>query len=246
MNRQPSSCFLCGSEDYLTFEHIPPRCALNSDLIFVQKHEQMLDKSSPLFGKYSKSHKGFGKFCLCAKCNNNTGNWYAKAFCDFANQGLKILNQNQDSVNYLIAGDYFIQPKNILKQILLMFVSADSAGILRSKPGVVNYILDRNNSNFPEKLNIFLYSNSSIYKRMMGYSFAANIYTGERYEWSEINFRPFGYFLTYDSNPPNQFMVNISKFNEVPYNKATNVEIKLPYLVVSSMEIGTYDNTPLQ
>jgi hypothetical protein len=233
-------CILCGKNVQLTFEHIPPKCAFNNDLIYIQKHEQMVEEKSPLFGKYQRSHKGFGKYCLCANCNNITGNWYAKAFCDFAQQGQKILTESNNIE--LTSGSYIIKPKNVLKQILLMFLCADAAGILREKSGVLSYLLDKKSSAFPEKLNIFLYSNASHCKRMMGYSFGADFGTGEKFQWSEINFKPFGYFMTYDSNPPNKFMVNISKFNDIDYNRDLNVEITLPNLHVSSQVLGSYDN----
>ncbi len=102
-------------------------------MIFVQKHEQLIEEKSPLFNKYLRSHKGFGKYCLCAECNNSTGNWYSKDFCDFTSQGMRILKDSQD--NSLINGSYLIKPKNVLKQIVLMFLCADSAGILRKKKG---------------------------------------------------------------------------------------------------------------
>lgn len=234
-------CVLCGKDVELTFEHIPPRGAFNDGLIYVQRHEQLVEEKSRLFGKSSRSHKGFGKYCLCANCNNSTGNWYAKDFCEFAKQGMKILNENKTQ---LIEGSYLIKPKNILKQILLMFLCADSAGILRQKNGVLEYLQNKENSVFPEKLNIFLYSNSSSYKRMMGYSFGTDIRTGEFFQWSEINFEPFGYFMTYDSNPPNKFMVSISNFNKIPYDLELEVLIILQYLHVNNPEIGTYLNVP--
>ncbi len=78
----------------------------------------------------------------------------------------------------------------------------------------------------------------------MGYSFASDIRTGEFYQWSEINFEPFGYFMTYDSNPPNKYMINITKFNDITYNHNLEVIIKLAYLEVNTPEIGTYSNIP--
>ncbi|RRN76212.1 hypothetical protein EIM50_25840, partial [Pseudoxanthomonas sp. SGD-10] len=225
-------CHLCGKREKLTFEHIPPKCAFNTDLIYVQKHEQMLNEKSPTFGKYLRSQKGFGKYCLCPSCNNSTGNWYAKAFCDFIHQGKKIQNENSDFEK--VSGTYHIKPKNVLKQILLMFLCADSAGILREKNGVVPYLMDKKSSEFPEKLNIYLYSNNSVHKRMMGYSFAMDCTTGERFQWSEINFNPFGYFMTYDSNPPNNFMVNVSNFNMISYDVQVPVDIVLANLIINN------------
>lgn len=236
------NCGLCGMETKLTFEHIPPRCAFNNDGIFIQTHEQMSGSESPLLGKRSLSHRGFGKFCLCASCNNSTGNWYAKDFCDFVHQGQKILNKSNP--NWLITGEYNIKPLNVLKQILLMFICADSAGTLRKHKGVVKYLMDKTSNDFPEKVHIYIYSNACSYKRMIGYSFGLDTINNEEFYWSEINFEPFGYLLTYDSRPPNPFMVNISGFNEREYNVKCNILLKTAYLKVSNETIGHYDNVP--
>lgn len=242
ITKKQVNCALCGLETKLTFEHIPPKCAFNNDSIYIQTHEQMVKTESPLYGKKSLSHRGFGKFCLCASCNNATGNWYAKDFCDFIIQGQKILNESDP--NGLITGEYNIKPLNVLKQILLMFVCADSAGILRKHKGVVKYLMNKKSIDFPEKISVYIYSNACSYKRMMGYSFGIDTRNGEKFQWSEINYEPFGYVLTYDSNPPNPFMVNISGFNETAYDVKYNILLKTVYLKVSNEVLGHYDNVP--
>lgn len=236
---ETNECALCGQISKLTFEHIPPRCAFNDKTIYVSRYEHFGDKSNPLYGKSARSQRGFGKQCLCASCNNSTGKWYASDFCAFVEQGFKILKENKSPI--VVHGEYIIKPLNVIKQILMMFVAADSSGVLRSRSGVKDYLLIKDNQNFPEKLNIYLYSNASRDKRMLGYCFGADPSIG-LWQWSEINFQPFGYFLTYDSPPPNEYMVNISAFTEKLYDQICNVTMTTAYLSVSSMLIGTYDN----
>ncbi|MFD1628942.1 hypothetical protein [Pseudopedobacter beijingensis] len=239
-----NTCVLCGDQTTLTFEHIPPQCAFNNTPIYVQNYEHLFNETGYLFGKKSVSNRGFGKKCLCAHCNNSTGNWYVKDFCEFTRQGVKILEQNVNP--YITSGSYMIKPLNVLKQILLMFVCADSSGVLNKHSGVTDYLLNRRSELFPQKINIYLYSNSSPVKRMIGYSFASNIETGERFQWSEINYKPFGYFLTYDSSPPNNYMVNITGFNEKPYDYLCNVNLNIARLKVSNLAIGHYDNVSVR
>lgn len=235
----PETCFLCGEQRELTFEHIPPQCAFNNRPMYVQKHEHLVDESSRVFGKMMKSQRGFGKNCLCAQCNNSTGNWYVKDFCEFTRQGLALLRESTSSV---VEGNYTIKTLNVIKQILLMFVCADSSGVLRNHKGVTDYLLNKESQDFPEKINIYLYSNGCVKKRMLGYLFGADIAKGERFQWSEINFKPFGYFLTYDSNPPNEFMARISEFNESRYDEKRMIYLSIGRLLVSNMLIGHYDN----
>jgi hypothetical protein len=151
---------------------------------------------------------------------------------------MEILKKNK-TLGY-IRGEYIIKPQNVLKQILLMFLAADSLGVVRDLPGVSDYILNRESMIFPEKVNIYIYSNSSPIKRMLGYCIVADISVEGVNKWSEINYQPFGYFFTYDSPPANEYMVNITDFKNVPYNKKCNLQLTTAYLKVENMLIGHY------
>lgn len=236
--QQTGKCALCGKLKLLTFEHIPPQCAFNNKAIYVQNHEHLIDEKSYLFGKKKKFQRGFGKQSLCSSCNNNTGNWYVKEFCSFTEQGMQILKNNR--IPDYIRGDYIIKPLNVLKQILLMFLSADSMGVIRDIKGMSEYLLNRESMAFPENVNIYLYSNASPKKRMLGYCIVRDIGIQGINRWSEINYQPFGYFFTYDSPPPNSYMVNITDFKKVPYNKEYKIQLTTAYLEVENMLIGHY------
>jgi hypothetical protein len=232
-------CALCGAFGKLTFEHVPPQCAFNTNLMFVQRHEHLSEQQSRLFGKYAKSPRGFGKHSLCEPCNNNTGNWYAKDFCDFTEQGLP---QVEAMTTPLLKGDFAVKPLNVLKQILMMFISADSSGVLRKKAGLVDYLMQKENTRYPLDIGLYLYANRSARKRLIGYSAVLDAGESQVKHWSEINFQPFGYFLTYKSPPPNRFMTDITGMKNYAYDQASKIGIPAVYLAVSSPLIGFYDN----
>ncbi|WP_367867566.1 hypothetical protein [Pedobacter sp. WC2423] len=238
--QQTGNCYLCGKLAILSFEHIPPQCAFNNKPILVQGHEQLIEKNSYLYGKKKRSQRGFGKQSLCVTCNNNSGNWYAKDFCKFAEQGWKILKANK--VPEYVLGSYEIKPLNVLKQILMMFVATDSTGVIGNISGVKDYLLNKESTRFPDKINIHIYSNASPTKRMIGYCVVGDMGTNEIYKWAEINYHPFGYFFTYDSPPPNEFMVDITDFTKVPFDKEYKVELTTAYLKVENVIIGNYGN----
>ncbi|PWG78051.1 hypothetical protein DDR33_24235 [Pararcticibacter amylolyticus] len=138
-------------------------------------------------------------------------------------------------------GDFAIKPQNVIKQILLMFTVADSSGVISNLPGVREYLLDRRSMKFPEGIRIYAYSNASVQKRMIGYC----VVYDPRYgfcRWSEINFRPFGYFFTYQSPPPNNLMADITGFSLVSYDREVSLKLKTAYLNVENMVIGHYSN----
>jgi len=235
---QEGECALCGKFKKLSFEHVPPQSAFNNKPIFMQNHEHLIDKNSFLYGKKSKSNKGFGGYTLCETCNNSTGDWYARDFGDFAHQGMKIIT-GLDKLQYTIRGKYQIKPLNVIKQILTMFMSADKSGHLRSQKELVDFILNKEQKNIPSRYKVFLYSTLSSYKRMLGYSVVYAGHLGVQ-KWSEINFQPFGYLLADESGPAHEHMCEISKFGEFGYDEKISVEITTAYLNVDSPWIGTY------
>jgi hypothetical protein len=79
---------------------------------------------------------------------------------------------------------------------------------------------------------------------MLGYCSVADLPIEKIMFWSEINFKPFGYFLTYDSPPPNRLMVDITSFKDFEYGQSVKVNIRTFYLKVSTPVIGSYDHIP--
>jgi hypothetical protein len=235
--RPYGKCALCGKQDVLTFEHVPPRSAFNGKPTFVQGHDHLIDEKSPVYGKRMKSNKGFGAYTLCMSCNNLTGDWYARDFCSFAHQGMIIIS-NLTPQPY-ISGDYKIKPLNVIKQILTMFMSADKSGHLQSCVELTNFLLNREHNSFPKNLKIFLYSTVSPFHRLFGYAIVYHEVLGIQ-RWSEINFHPFGYVLAEDSAAPHNDMLDITPFTEFEYDKEVKIRMTTRYLVVQSPFLGIY------
>jgi len=237
MKNKVGKCQLCGEHKELTFEHVPPASAYNNKPIYVQVSDHLIESKSPLYGKRMRSNKGFGAHTLCISCNNNTGAWYGEDFCNFARQGMDLLSA-METPGY-VSGNYQIKPLNVLKQILTMFMSADRTGHLQSNSELVNFLLSKESQAMPKSLKVFIYSNASSQKRMLGYSVSFVEGLGIQ-RWSEINFQPFGYLLAEDSGPAHPNMVDITAFAKCPYDKEHIVTMTTAYLKVSSMFIGTY------
>lgn len=232
------NCALCGEFKKLSFEHVPPAAAFNNSPIFIQGYEHLTNENSYLYGKKKKSNKGFGGYTLCESCNNNTGDWYARDFVEFALQGMEIIKSFDPQYN--IKGTYTIKPLNVIKQILTMFMSADKSGHLQSQKELVDFILNKEAIGMPERYQVYLYATLSPFKRMMGYSIVYDPKLGIQ-KWSEINFQPFGYFLTEESKPAHEHMCDISTFGSINYDKKLSVEISTAYLNVNSPAIGFYE-----
>ena len=231
------NCALCGEYKVMSFEHVPPKAAFNNEPIFVQGQVHLTDQSNSLYGKKMRSNKGFGGYTLCEACNNQTGAWYARDFVNFAHQGMKIIQTT--GPQKIIQGHYKIKPLNVIKQILVMFMSADKGGYLRSQKGLVEFLMNKESVKMPDKYGVYMYSTLSAKKRMLGYSIFCDPKRGVQ-KWSEINFEPFGYFLTEDSQPAHYQMCDITSFSKVSYDEELSVQISTAYLNVESPFIGDY------
>lgn len=239
-NLRNGRCLLCGKEGKLTFEHIPPQSAFNNRPINVQDFDRMMNENSYVYGKFSRMNQGFGGYTLCATCNNNTGSWYGNQFSSFAKQGMDIIFQwkELDLKNYVMA-KYKIAPLNVLKQIMVMFMSADKSGYWLTQTDLVEFLLDKESQRLPERFKIYLYSAMSSFKRMLGWSL---VYCGANdiRTWSEINFQPFGYFLTENSLPPEIDMYDISYFSNYKLDQEVNIFLRTPFYKIESPIIGQY------
>ena len=154
-------CAVCGEKRKLTFEHVPPRAAFNDKPIYVQNFSHLYDKTSHVYGKRMKSNKGFGEYTLCKPCNNNTGDWYARDFADFAKQGMHILKEERKS-REIVNFELMIKPLNVFKEIATMFLSADKLGVFLNTKGFKEFILNREVKNFPEEIDIYMYCSLSV------------------------------------------------------------------------------------
>ena len=141
-------CRICGNYGKLTFEHVPPQSAFNSNPVFFPKSVHLHDKKSYLYGKKIRSNQGAGGYYLCKSCNNLTGSYYGDSYKKFAYIGMMALTY-RIWASKIITFEYAIKPLNILKQILAMFMAIDTSEQLLNLEGLANFILDKDSKDLP-------------------------------------------------------------------------------------------------
>jgi len=85
---------------------------MNSNQLFQTMQDRLEDR------EYSRFRKGIGRYALCERCNNLTGAWYGKAFANWTKQGFDWFDKLKTAS--IISLPYYIQPLNVLKQVLSM------------------------------------------------------------------------------------------------------------------------------
>ena len=124
-------CKICGKRTDLTFEHVPPEKAFNSEPVFEYPVEEAIKTITGTDGrmpwdfsglKGRINQRGGGAYYLCSECNNNTGSWYIAEYVRLT----KIIdNIIKDKVlvpkeEYGLLIDRFY-PLRVFKAIMMMF-----------------------------------------------------------------------------------------------------------------------------
>ncbi len=217
---------ICGNNGVLSYEHIPPKGALNSKSKLVQNHEHLLEESNPKFGKSGVLRKGFGKYCLCEKCNNFLGANYVNDYIDFVNQ---CIHQYDEAIliNEFKVLEFNIKPLNIFKQITAMFLCLNEHAFTKDDKEIIKrFLLEKENRTFIENHNIYIYNTFSSLDKWIG---CQTLYrNGTVVSCSEIAYKPFGFQFTFNSNPTDLSFQTINDFINFDIDKIVSVKMALP------------------
>ena len=237
MAKHWGKCALCGKEDYLTFEHIPPKAAFNSShskpvtlqTILRTPHEYPWDLSGM---KYIDQQSGLGVYSLCKTCNNLTGSWYGSAYTQFAKAAMDMLCSNiPEAAN----GVQFekIYPLQIIKQILSMFCSANPTAAIDDLRA---FVLDKNAQGIDKsRYQVRMYFTKTFSKRSCGLFCMCDPRYNSVILASEITVPPFGFVLYID--PPKEVALNgfdITSFTDLPYETPFSVSMPLLFYEVNN------------
>lgn len=156
-------CRICGEETLLSFEHIPPRKTGNKGPANLYK-PQLIDSNStiPLASldhmKYDhQSRRGMGGYTLCESCNNYCGKFYVQPFCAFyemMKEAVRSLSPEEMKSSPLLAFESVpvILPAVFKQLVANMCCTTQSGSMLDCR----DFLLDKNNTEFPEHFNLFM------------------------------------------------------------------------------------------
>jgi hypothetical protein len=236
-------CCICGCVGKLTFEHVPPRAAFNDRGVFEAKIDDLLggkwlQGEQLTGGKYVQ--RGAGRHSLCAKCNNDTGAWYGTAYVDFARQELILLHRSNGKMT--LAYPYGIYPLRVLKQIVVMFFSACGPSLRKTHPGLVGFVLNREQCYFPHGVHVWAYLHDPVESKATRQSGVTGLMSlrGDQRVFSEIAFPPFGLIMSFDAVPVKHDLCELTHFHLSSINSWSIEYLKLPVLPVVSFFPGDF------
>lgn len=229
-------CSICGKEDRLTFEHIPPRSANNNietRVLTGNSFIKLVTSSDRLPWdydglEYEILQKGNGLYSLCESCNNITGAYYGNEYVKIAKSIASFFVNNKDK--FVKAGGASIKidfyPQRFIKQVLSMFCST-TVGLNERYPVIKDLLLEKE-----MMLNDYDFKVSLFYLKTEKYGYSGPICScskkfGVRM-FSELDLFPFGFVFDYDKNIDDDSMVDITSFLSYKYDEKDTMTIIAP------------------
>lgn len=237
MGRNFGKCALCGKECELTFEHIPPRAAFNSERArpvagkvlmskeVIEDQDRMPWDTSGL--QYQNMQKGMGAFSLCPECNNNTGSWYGDAYVEFAQIAHIAMHKLPVEKNEQIVLKQ-LYPARIVKQVLSMFCSVNGPHAEALEP-IRKFVLDRDAVGLDKtKFKLCMYFTKSNLMKYAGFTVLVKglFDSPKSILVSEITAYPFGFLLYLDPHDDWEYKgTDMTACTDLGYDDIRNIVI---------------------
>jgi hypothetical protein len=221
-------CHLCGETKTMTKEHVPPRSAFNKQRWVAGDPMDALDLPPGETPPGEVRQGGISFPTLCKACNTLTGNLYGNAYKRWAYGGRHWLDQIPEGEFIPDGKNAHVTAKNtnflrVMKQIVSMFMSVNPIGFRRKEIGeqLARFVLDPAVQGVPDGIRVFMYLNREGESRYLPFMVKGDLTTGDICAVSEITFPPYGYLMTYNCQPPDERLLEITEFANAGDGTAT-------------------------
>lgn len=231
-------CRICGKIGTLTYEHVPPKKAFNSNKAFIHMGEEILKQATSGFpwelpkSKGKQLQRGIGGYTLCEKCNNDTGANYGNAFVDFIYKGYREThNKKYINNSWVTITLDEIYPLRIIKQIMSMFFSINNPDLSDAHEELREFILSKEKRGVSEKdFGFYLYILQGIILKRLGIIVIGNIYCNpfKPRVVSELSTPPFGLVLEFQPKDKSGFCDITFFANEFDFDQKATIKLKIP------------------
>lgn len=238
-------CRICGKETVLTYEHVPPKRAYNSNTVveyslnqmisLIADNERMPWDYSGIKGKYNQ--KGGGGYYLCRDCNNNTGSWYMDEYVIFANTLGSMIQKEKFKDRSVYDFTLFnLSPLKIFKAVITLMCDTNQNCLGDDR--LRAFVLDKDSNDFDsDKYQVYAYLVTPNSTRITGYSVEALLHSSEFVGFSEVAHYPIGFTMYVDK--PNDFQpfgVNITSLVNHKYDEKCSISfLGMPYIQLNSL-----------
>lgn len=232
-------CAICGNEENMTREHIPPESTGNTGYIKLIDFTSLISNTNGNYGQIYQN--GIVYQTLCESCNNNTGHWYGKDYSDWVNQ-IKEINKKENLNNGVLKETNIkFYPLRVFKQIISMFMSVNNnffdEDILET---IKKFLLEKENRNFPKDFHLYFYvvSSKTPYLKQVPFPLSHVMDLSNNnicYNFSEIAWGDIGLIFSKNKNVPEfkNNLVDIMFFLDYEYTSQENLDFVFPVFSVN-------------
>jgi hypothetical protein len=234
-------CRVCGEERQLTYEHVPPRAAYNSE---PSKRYKLAERWAIEAGKparYESQQRGAGDYALCELCNNNTGIWYVPELTRLVEAGATVVRKLSAELARVVSDPTDVvtirmkivrsYPARFTKEMISMLLAINDPTFGDAYPELREFVLDRA-APLPPQYRLYL----SLFDRDVARE--AGRYTAMRgigtpsthaFEATELSYPPYTYVLTIDERPDEERPGDITQLTRYSYGeRVPEIELSVP------------------
>lgn len=248
-------CKICGTYGKLTREHFPPKGAFNRDSFKVQGINEHKRVDDTLVWYETLRHGGNARYATCERCNNLTGDWYARDYIRFVNKIQPYARPKNVGYGEIDVEDFY--PLRVVKQVLCSFLalinpdenaelhtacapSAKRDGDLPPRglfanvsvaykvlPELRTFVLDRNATGFPGGVRLYMYLVAQPAGRSSSIGVMGSNSTGKVAILSELAWWPVGWVLSFSGEPPDHPLLDITEWANLGYDTIVSATLRL-------------------
>jgi len=218
----------------LTFDHIPPKSAYNSEAVRVLGYVEWRAASVGAPAGVVQP-EGAGRHTSCADCNSHVvGSRYGTDYVDWVVQVKKILDRSDAKVGAVLSIDFpGVRPLRLLKQIVAFMLCANPPAWGQARQELRKHVLQRDERNLPNKYRLFMFLTKGPFGRSIGGAGVLNVETGRHFETTEVSFSPCGFILA-EHAVPEAYLQPINYFSDYGFDQKATIYLRLPIY-----EVGT-------
>lgn len=236
--RHKGFCRICCSFADMTFEHIPPKVALNRNTVRSvsyatwSQHDDI--REFPTAG--SRQHqKGTGGYVLCERCNNTTGRLWVKEYGRWAS-GIGSELQRHGPLPEPPPGAHHrlkvriadVYPGRFARQVLAMLLAVSGGPAPSANNPPVQRILLEGAAELPGDLRMFMRFYVGPHIRLLPITGSLNLKTRSTEVSVEMAFPPFAFVGIVSGEPREEHGLEITDWTELGARAKCNVELDLP------------------
>ena len=225
-------CWVCGSSEPLTSEHVPPRSAFNERPVILQQvSDEAIRAGYVGWEDGNEQRHGHSFISLCSKCNHRAGRSLVPSYRDFVYQIAERVSTRIPLEEIRVPT--VRNPQLILRQVLMQFVSSNGASFVDVNPWIKPLLLTRREAAIPDDVYIYLFATQTRGLRTSGISGHVLIDEGRYRILSEFTHWPLGTVLSF-TELRDLPLFPIREWSRIPFNSKETVDVMLPVNPIAS------------